>query len=246
MAHGRMSKANLMMDPRFRWRGGEITRLEAFSDAVYAFAVTLLVVSLEVPHTFEELLGTMKGFVAFAACFAILILIWHAHVKFFRRYGLQDAWTVFLNSSLLFVVLLYVYPLKFLFFLVLGGAKIHIENEQVPVLMTIYGLGYAAVFLMFLLMYRHAIGKADQLELSLIERLETKHEQFNSGVLMAFGMVSAALANLLPLRLSGLAGWLFAFVGVYFGIAESIFAKKMAKLEIALLHEQSGATSSQS
>src|SRR3954462_11461140 len=97
-------------EPHFRWRGGEITRLEGFTDAVFAFAVTLLVVSLEVPHTFEELLGTMKGFVAFAACFAILILIWHAHVKFFRRYGLQDAWTVFLNSSLLFVVLLYVYP----------------------------------------------------------------------------------------------------------------------------------------
>jgi len=38
----------------FRWRGGEITRLEGFTDAVFAFAVTLLVVSLEVPHTFEN------------------------------------------------------------------------------------------------------------------------------------------------------------------------------------------------
>ncbi len=32
---------------------------------VFAFAVTLLVVSLEVPHTFSELLTTMRGFLAF-------------------------------------------------------------------------------------------------------------------------------------------------------------------------------------
>jgi len=45
-------------EKHFRWRGGEITRLEGFTDAVFAFAVTLLVVSLEVLHTFDELITT--------------------------------------------------------------------------------------------------------------------------------------------------------------------------------------------
>lgn len=108
-------------EPDFEWRGGEITRLEAFSDAVFAFAVTLLVVSLEVPHTYHDLLNVMKGFPAFAICFAMLSQVWYQHAKFFRRFGLQDAYISFLNCVLLFVVLFYVYPLKFLFTMVIGN-----------------------------------------------------------------------------------------------------------------------------
>src|SRR5216684_1017189 len=97
-------------EPEFRWRGREIARIEGLSDAVFAFAVTLLVVSLEVPRTFEELSDTMLGFPAFGVCFTLLMLIWYAQHTFFRRYGMQDIQTIALNLALLFLVLLYVYP----------------------------------------------------------------------------------------------------------------------------------------
>jgi hypothetical protein len=76
-----------------RRRGGP-GRLETFSDAVFALAATLLVVSLEVPVTFDELLVDLSGFGAFAVGFAALVLIWTVHTAYFRRYGLQDGWTV--------------------------------------------------------------------------------------------------------------------------------------------------------
>ena len=62
----------------------------------------------------------MRGFPAFAVCFTLLIVIWREHYVFFRRYGLQDATTLWLNAALLFVMLFYVYPLKFVFTLVLA------------------------------------------------------------------------------------------------------------------------------
>lgn len=78
-------------------RGGEITRLESFSDAVFGFALTLLVVSLDAPRTFDDLVGTMRGFPSFAICFLFLALIWNTHYKFCRRYGLDDGTTRFLT-----------------------------------------------------------------------------------------------------------------------------------------------------
>src|SRR5437016_10426914 len=89
------------------WRSHEVTRVEALSDAVFAFAVTLLIVSLEVPQTFNDLWVKMQGFAAFAISFAMLFQVWYTQHIFFRRYGLQDTWTVTLNGVLLFLVLFY-------------------------------------------------------------------------------------------------------------------------------------------
>src|SRR5258708_38288637 len=85
---------------KFRWRGGDVSRLEGLSDAVFGFAITLLVVSLEVPKTFDELALAMRGFVGFAVCFALLALVWYDHYMFFRQYGLKDTITGVLNLVL--------------------------------------------------------------------------------------------------------------------------------------------------
>ena len=47
--------SRLNKQDKFRYRGNEIFRIEALSDAVFAFSVSLLAASLEVPQTFHEL-----------------------------------------------------------------------------------------------------------------------------------------------------------------------------------------------
>src|SRR5262245_629809 len=111
-------------------RSHEVTRIEGFSDAVFAFSLTLLVVSLEVPKTLEELDKNVRELIPFGLMFAMICWIWWEHNKFFRRYGLQDAYTAFLNSLLLFVVLFYVYPLKFLTRNLLGPVFGYVDHPE--------------------------------------------------------------------------------------------------------------------
>lgn len=204
----------------FRWRGGDVSRVEAFSDAVFGFALTLLVVSLEVPRTFEQLLSTMRGFVAFGACFWLLYMIWERHYTFFRRYGLQDGRTRALNGVLLFVVLLYVYPLKFLFTLfvntILGIAKAvgtsTIATAQVPLLFMIYGLGFAAVFGILALFHVNALQSRAALNLTLTEEKITRASILRNGLMAGIGLLSIVAAKLLPLHSVGLAGYLYLLV----------------------------------
>src|SRR5581483_1357732 len=93
---------------------GESARIEAFSDAIFGFAATLLVVSLEVPRDFAAMAASLRGFVAFGLSFATLAAIWTVHRGFFRRFPIGDGTTVVLNTVLMFLILFYVYPLKFL------------------------------------------------------------------------------------------------------------------------------------
>ncbi|HZJ38646.1 MAG TPA: TMEM175 family protein [Chthoniobacterales bacterium] len=187
--------------PGFRLRGREVSRLESFSDAVFGFALTLLVVSLDVPRTFSDLLNTMRGFPAFAICFILLAVIWNSHYKFCRRYGLDDGTARFLTCVMLFLVLFYVYPLKFLFnFSVTGllfsgaGQPESITRSQFGVLLVIYGLGFAAVYLALTLLYLHAYRLRDTLELNELEQFDTRYLIFRLTILVAFGLIAALLA----------------------------------------------------
>jgi len=138
----------------------DVTRIEAFSDAVFGFAITLIVVSLEVPDSFDDLLRVMKSLPVFAVTFAVLLMIWQEHHGLFKRFPSSDGVTIWLNGALLFVVVAYIYPLKFLFAGVVGmrfgeSAKF-IRLEQMMTLMLVYGAGFATIFLLFAAMYWRA------------------------------------------------------------------------------------------
>jgi uncharacterized membrane protein len=185
----------------FRIRSREVSRLEGLSDAVFGFAITLLVVSLEVPNTFDELVMMLRGFVAFGASFAVLIMIWHQHYTFFRRYGFEDVWIITLNSALLFVVVLYIYPLKFMFSAVIGqifglrpgGTRVPLQWSDAPALMTIYSVSIIAVFTLIGLMYLHAYRRRVALGLDEVELLLTRSSLYAHGIWIAIALLAIAI-----------------------------------------------------
>jgi len=199
----------------FRLRGHDVKRIEAFSDAVFALAVTLLIVSLEVPKNFEELLVTMKGFFAFGVSFTILVLIWYEQNVFFRRYALHDTVTITLNAGLIFIVLFYVYPLKFVFSLMLNRAdrSLQIEQQQVPLLLFIYGAGYAISYLFFFCMYAHAYKKRELLQLTQTERFDTKTKMWSQSIHVSVSILTMISAFAIPVEQSGRAGYVYFLIG---------------------------------
>jgi len=229
----------------FRWRGNEIARIEALSDAVFAFAVTLLVVSLEVPKTFNELAETMHGFGAFAISFVLLFLVWFNQYRFFRRYGLQDNITIVLNGALLFVVLFYVYPLKFLFTVLVdrftgghaevrlpnGNVEAMIEADQMGTLMLIFGAGYLAVFLVFVLLHLHAYRKRRELELNKLELLDTRISIQEHVINCIIALISMSFVIFGGARMAALAGLTYFLTGVALGTHGTIMGNRRRRLE---------------
>jgi uncharacterized membrane protein len=224
----------------FSWRGQEVSRLEGFADVVFGFALTLLVVSLEVPNTFDELLATMRGFFAFAISGWLLYSVWLDHYIFFRRYGLQDNLTMQLNSVLLFVVLFYVYPLKFLFTALTdqllgfstqvgpstGDVVETIRAGQWPLLMVLFGVGFVVVQLVFLLLYWRAYALRDMLKLDPYEASITRQEIQSRLLLAGVGLTSVAVALLGGEETISLAGWVYLLIWPLMTIHGYIMARR--------------------
>jgi uncharacterized membrane protein len=201
----------------------EVSRIEGFSDAVFAFAITLLVVSLEVPKTYHELMAVIRGFPAFAIGFALIFQVWWRHYKFFRTYELEDAYVISLTGVLLFVVLFYTYPLKFVWSMVfsqLEGRAVTgemITLSQVPTLFVIYGAGVVAVFGILALLYGHAYRERQALELSAIEVLDARAQIYsNIGVASvgALSIIVALVCGRVAPNLVGIAGYLYCTIGL--------------------------------
>ena len=215
----------------FRNRGHEVTRVEAISDVVFGFSISLLVVSLEAPKTYAQMMETLHGFLPFAVCFWIFIDIWFEHRKFFKRYALEDNLTLFLNTCLLFVILFYVYPLKYMFTLSIAAFMGHSEKvsaDGARMLFSVYGIGVMAVFWILTAMYAHALRKRDELGLNAVEVIDTRERAYDNFFMGIFGLISLTLANVGYL---GLAGPVYFLLCIPKTLVPWIFGVKRSKAE---------------
>lgn len=210
-----LSRLAQLRDGGFHWRGKEPSRIEGLSDAVFGFAITLLVVSLEVPATFSELRETMSGFFSFALSFAVLAHVWYRQYVWFRRYGLDDLPATRFNLMLLFVVLFYVYPLKFLFRIptaLLGLAHVGGRDGEPmlgagdwPRLMVVFSIGFAMVYGTLALLHWHAWKHRAALQLNALERAITAGDLRKDVIMVVTGLTATLLALAGLSRTSGAA-----------------------------------------
>ena len=95
-----------------RWGTG---RLEAFSDGVFAIAITLLVLDLAVPasafdHLWRGIGAQWPSYLAYVTSFVTIGGLWMAHQGIFRRLQSADATVMRLNLVLLMVVSFLPFP----------------------------------------------------------------------------------------------------------------------------------------
>lgn len=234
----------------FRLRGEAITRLETFVDAAFAFAVTLLVVSLDqVPGTFDELTDALRRVPAFLAGFAILAVFWAAHYRFSRRFGLEDGPVLVLSLLLVAVTLIYIFPLRILMasamaFFTGGWAPGEMKIgslDQLRAIYIIYGTGFLTMALIIALLNWHALRCAHQLQLNRIEQWTAQAERDANGILAASALVSISFAITLPMNSTfqqALPGLTYALLAVVMPLYGYLASRRDARLMAEMNSEE--------
>jgi hypothetical protein len=204
-----------------RVRRQQPTRLEGFVDSAFAFAVTLIVISIgHVPDSVPEMLQALRGLPTFAVCFLLIARFWQMHRFWSRHYDIEDRVAVRLSLILVFLVLIYVYPLRLLFSLTFGSMTndwlvekpvvIH-EIGEMRAAYVVFGFGLAAIAAVFALMFRHALACANAIGLDAKEIIVTHTRMMGWICTGGVALFSIALAVWLPFDEH--LPWLFAIPG---------------------------------
>ena len=128
---------------------------------------------------------------------------------------------VILNCALLFCVLLYVYPLKFMFTAAMSHSAY--AEQEIRMLFTIFSAGFSAVFGVFWLLYRYAWSCRKELELTPLEQLRTRHSMMDESAMVLLGIASILLAQLGSSSAVSMTGLIYFAIPVYHTIAGRIW-----------------------
>ncbi len=160
-------------------RGKDLSRIFAFTDGVFAIAITLLVLQIEVPQSLtsgsgflEELSDEAPDFFAFALSFAVIGFYWigsHRAMRMVREY----------DRGLMLLTLLY---LAFIVLLPYSSQLLGEYGSDIPLTVVFYILNIALITVAMALMFRHmAAAKLAKPEYLWAVELEEKSLWFTAG-----------------------------------------------------------------
>src|SRR5881409_731888 len=203
----------------FRLRGMEMTRLETFIDAAFAFAISMLVIAAQqIPDNIQALLAAFKNVPTFICSIAVLGIFWRGHWLWSRRYGLEDGVSILISWMLIVTILIFIYPLKAIFgamWNLLSSGQVgqpfslHTTESQARTIFAIYALGLIAISAEVLLLNLRAWQLREPLRLNARERLMTRGELSGWSIPVGVGIVSLILALTLPAGQIQWSGWVY-------------------------------------
>jgi uncharacterized membrane protein len=142
-------------------------RAEAFSDGVFAIAVTLLVLDLHVPDVHSGLLAALGAqwphYVAYVVSFGTIGIIWVNHHAFFDRLQRVDRPLLFLNLAFLLLVSVLPFPTSLL--------SAYLRTPEGSIAAAVYMVNMAAMGVAFGAMVTYATRRPGLLTASAAQAL---------------------------------------------------------------------------
>jgi hypothetical protein len=179
-----------------------------------------------VPASVPEMLHALRGMPAFAVSFLLIARIWKAHRDWSRQYDIEDPTSLRLSLLLVFVVLIFVYPLRLLFALFfawishgfLVDQELSMQNvEELRSAFEVYGLGFGTIAGLIALLYRHALRQAATIGLDAREVLATRMNVVLWAALAGLAALSTLSAALLPFQSDQ--PWVFTIPGTIYALS---------------------------
>src|SRR6476659_6150837 len=202
-----------------RLRGIEMTRLETFIDAAFAFAISMLVIAAQqIPDNIVALLAAFKNVPTFVCSIAVLGIYWRGHWLWSRRYGLEDDVSILISWTMIVTILIFIYPLKAIFgamWNLLSNGQVgqpfslHTTEPQARTIFAIYALGLIAISAEILLLNLHAWHLREPLRLNAREQLMTHGELTGWSIPVSVGIVSLVFSFTLPIEQIAWCGWVY-------------------------------------
>ena len=202
----------------FRLRGMEMTRLETFIDATFAFAISILVIAASrIPENIDELLAAFRNVPAFVTSIAVLGIFWRGHWLWSRRYGLEDGVSTLISWAMIVTMLIYIYPLRAIFgamwYLLSDGRvgdRLGAATEtQERTVFAIFALGFIAIAFEIMLLNFRSWQLREPLRLNAREQLMTRREITGWSIPIGVGITSLILSLTLPIEEIAWAGWVY-------------------------------------
>lgn len=219
----------------------QTTRLETFIDAAFAFATSMLVISIgDIPENFPELIFALKQIPSCLSSFIIIMLFWNGHRTWSRRYGLEDKSTVVISIILVFVLLTYIYPLRIIFSALFSWlshgwlpSRFSLSSQQeLSGLFIIYGLGMLAMGALMAWLYLLAKKRKNRLRLNQLELVKTDLEIASFSIVALTGLASVLFTWLMPSNINILGGFIYITLPLSLLWADRHFKKIEGKLKL--------------